>query len=172
VCPRVGEGWLEEEFPCEPAWHGEIATGSVSSCSPFGRTFVRSSVVMQWTEDGYHLLWAIEAPQHKEIENSSLSLEHREFASNAVVEMVTEKVVKLLQPGEKLWVASPVWVVPKRKNDKFRLAVNMRYVTRRSSQKVFKFEGLRDLGALAEREDHAVSYDLMSGYYHADMHPR
>ncbi len=38
----------EEELPCEPAGHGEIATGSVSSRSPFWRTFVRSSVAMQW----------------------------------------------------------------------------------------------------------------------------
>jgi len=25
---------------------------------------------------------------------------------------------------------------------------------------------------LAERGDHAVSYDLMSGYYHVGLHPR
>ncbi len=44
---------MDEELPCEPAGHGEIATGSVSICSPFWRTFVRSSVVMQWIEYGY-----------------------------------------------------------------------------------------------------------------------
>ena len=40
----------------EPAGHGEIATESGLSCSPFLWTFVRSYVVMQSIEDGYHLL--------------------------------------------------------------------------------------------------------------------
>ncbi len=40
------------ELPFEPAGYGEIATGSVSSCAPFWRTFVRSPVVMQWIEHG------------------------------------------------------------------------------------------------------------------------
>ena len=63
VCPSVGEGVLEDELPCEPAGHGEIVTGSVSICSPFCWTFVHSSVVMQWIEDGYRMLWATEASQ-------------------------------------------------------------------------------------------------------------
>jgi len=51
---------MDEELPCEPAGHGEIATESVSICSPFWRTFVRGSVVMQWIEYGYRLLWTVE----------------------------------------------------------------------------------------------------------------
>jgi hypothetical protein len=38
---------LDVEMPCEPAGHGEIATGSDSSCSPLWRTFVRNPVVME-----------------------------------------------------------------------------------------------------------------------------
>ncbi len=56
--PEVGdedEEW-EENMPWEPAGHGEIATSSVSSCAAFWRTFARSSVVMNWIEDGYRLL--------------------------------------------------------------------------------------------------------------------
>ena len=48
---------IDEELSCEPAGHGEIATGSVSRCSPFWRTFVRSFVVMEWIESGYRLLF-------------------------------------------------------------------------------------------------------------------
>jgi len=39
-------------------------------------------------------------------------------------------------------------------------------------EKTFKFEGLKDLSDLAGKGDHAVSYDLMSGYYHVDLDPR
>jgi len=121
VCPCVGEGLLEDELPCEPAGHVEIARGSVSSCSPFWRAFVRIYVAMEWIEDGYHLLWATKAPQQKEMENSSSSLDHREFVTNAVVEMVTEKMVTMLPPAEKPWVVSPLGVVRKPRKDQFRL---------------------------------------------------
>ncbi len=63
-------------------------------------------------------------------------------------------------------------MVPKRGTDKFRLAINIGYVNRHLGQKAFKFEGLKDLPVLAERENHAVSYDLMSGYYHLVLHSR
>jgi hypothetical protein len=80
--------------------------------------------------------------------------------------------VTRLPPGKKPMVVSPLGVVPKRKTNKFRLAVNMRYVNQHLGKKVFKFEGLKDLADLAERGDHAVSYDLMSGNYHMGLHPR
>ena len=60
-------------------------------------------------------------------------------------------------------VVSPVGMVPMRGKNKFRLIVNIKYVNRHLGKKVFKFEGLKDLEDLAERWDHAVSYDLMSG---------
>jgi hypothetical protein len=163
---------MDEELPCEPAGHGEIATGSVSRCFPFWRTFVRSSVVMQWIEFGYRLLWTTEAPQRREMQNSSSASEHHEFVTNAVAEMVAEKVVTMLPPDEKPLVVSPLGVVPKKGTDKFRLTVNMRYVNGYLGKKAFKFEGLKDLSDLAERGDHAVSYDLMSGYYHVGLDPR
>ncbi len=55
------------------------------------------------------------------------------------------KVVILLPPGKKPVVVSPLGVVLKRGTDKFRLTVNMRYVKRHLGNKVFKFEGLKDL---------------------------
>ena len=50
--------------------------------------------------------------------------------------------------------------------------MNMRFVNRHLGGKAFIFEGLKYLAILAEREDHAVSYDLMSGYFHVGLHPR
>ena len=79
---------MDEELPCEPAGHGEIATGSVSSCSPSWRSFVRSHVAMHWIEDNYRLLWAIEAPRLGERQNSSSVSEYRELVSNRVAQMV------------------------------------------------------------------------------------
>ncbi len=99
-------------------------------------------------------------------------MEHQEFVSDAVSEMLAQGSVTKLPPGGKPMVVSPLRVVPKLGNNKFRLTINMRYTNRHLGKKVFKFEGLKDLADLAERGDHTVSYDLMSGYYHVGPHPR
>jgi hypothetical protein len=127
---------------------------------------------MDWIEHGYALLWTTAAPLAREMRNAASALEHMEFVSGAVAEMLAEGAVTRLPPGEKPTVVSPLGVVPKRGTNKFRLTVNMRYVNRHLGKKVFKFEGLKDLADLAEKGDHAVSYDLMSGYYHVGLLPR
>ena len=83
-------------MPCEPAGHGEIAIGSVSGCSAFWRTFVRSVVVMDWIEEGYRLLWTVAAPLAKEMANAPSAADHRDFVSDAVEEMLTGCAVTLL----------------------------------------------------------------------------
>ncbi len=104
--------------------------------------------------------------------NAASAMEHQEFVSGVVLKMLAEGALTRLSPGKKPMVVSSLGVVPKRGNNKFRLTVNMSYVNRRLGKKVLKFEGLKDLVDLAERGDHAVFYDLMSGYYHVALHPR
>ncbi len=98
-----------------------------------------------------------------EFANAPSAMEHNEFVSCAVAEMLAADAVTLFPPGERPLVVSPLGVVPKRGTDKFRLVVNMRYVNKHLGKKAFKFEGLKNP---AERGDYAVFYDLMSGYYH------
>jgi hypothetical protein len=69
-------------------------------------------------------------------------------------------------------VVSPLGVVPKGTEGKCRLIINMRYVKEYLVKKRFKFERLKNLLDLAEKGDHAVSFDLTSGYYHVELHPR
>jgi hypothetical protein len=97
---------IDEELPCEPAGHGEIATGSVSSCSQFWRSFVRSFVVMHWIESDYRLMWTTKAPHRREMQHSSFASEHHEIVSNTVAEIMAEKTITMLPPGEKPWVVS------------------------------------------------------------------
>ena len=84
---------MDEELPCEHAGHGEIATGSVSRCSPLKQSFIRIYVVMHWIEFGYRLMWTTEAPRRREMQNLSSASEHHEFVSSAVAEMVAEKAI-------------------------------------------------------------------------------
>ena len=135
VGARTDNAEGEDELPWEPAGHGEIATGSVTKCQEFWRTFVRSPVVMKWIEEGYRLLWTESSPPRREFANAPSALEHSDFVSGAVEEMLAAEAVTLLPPGEKPTVVSPLGVVPKRGTDKFRLTVNMRYVNKHLGKK-------------------------------------
>ncbi len=61
-------------------------------------------------------MWTTEAPKRREMQNSSFASEHHEVVSNAVAEMVAEKAITMLPPGEKPRVVSPMGVVPKKRH--------------------------------------------------------
>jgi hypothetical protein len=104
--------------------------------------------------------------------NASSASEHGGFVSADVSEMVAANDVTLLPPGEKPWVVRPLGVVPNPRTDKFLMMVNMLFANRHLGKKAFMFEVLKNLADLAERGDHAVSYDLISGYFHVGLLPR
>jgi len=61
---------------------------------------------MNWIEEGYRLLQAVSPTPRRELANAPSVLEHREFVSGAVAEMLAANSRTLLPPGEKTWVVS------------------------------------------------------------------
>jgi hypothetical protein len=118
----------EEELRWETAGHNAIARGNITEYTEFWRTFVRSPLGMNWILEGYRLLRTVSPPPRRELANVPSALEHREFVSSAVAEMLAACAATLLPPREMPWVISPLGVVPKAITGKFRLTVNMRFV--------------------------------------------
>ena len=125
---------------------------------------------MKWIDHGYDLVWDKHPPIAREMQISHSSLEHQDFVTGAVEEMVKAGAVSILPSGTIPTVISPLGVVPKPNSDKFRLIVNMRYVNEHLVKRVFKFEGLSDIADMAVKGDYSVAYDLTSGYYHVSLH--
>ncbi len=130
LCAGLGNVEGEVELPWEPAGHGAIATGSITKCKEFWQTFVRSPVGMNWIEEDYRLLWTVSPSPRMEFANAPSAMEHREFVSGAVAEMLAADAMTLLPPREKPWMVSPLGVVPKARTGKFRLTVIMQFVNR------------------------------------------
>ena len=86
--------------------------------------------------------------------------------------MLAAGAISIMPKGERPEVVSPLGVVPKGTKGKFMLIISRSYVNEHLAKQKFKFEGLRGLTDMAEKGDHAVSFDLTSGYYHVDLHPR
>ena len=76
---------------------------------------------MDWIEHGYALLRTTTTPLATETGNAASAMEHQEFVSGAVSEMLAEGAVTRLPPGEKPMVLSHLGVMPKRGTNKFRL---------------------------------------------------
>jgi len=92
------------------------------------------------------------------------------FVTSAVEEMIVAGAIMILPKGERRPdVASPLGVVPKGTEGESMLIISMRCVNEHMVKKKFKFEGLKDLEDLAEKGDHALSFDLASGYYHVEL---
>ena len=162
----------DPDLLCEPAGSGPIATGSVKKYADFWRTFVKSSWVLSWIEKGYELQWIDKPPAQRITKNSASALAHASFVSSAVYEMFAAGAISIMPKGERPEVVSPLGVFPKGTEGMFRLIINMCYVIEHLVKQKFKFEGLKDLANMAEKGDHAVSFDLTSGYYHVGLHPR
>ena len=77
---------------------------------------------MKWIEEGYRLLWTVSPPPRMEFANAPSAMEHSEFVSCAVAEMLAGDAVTLTPPGVKPVVVSPLGVLPKRGTNKFRLS--------------------------------------------------
>ena len=80
---------------------------------------------MSWIDNGYVLWWSEGAPARREVPNSPSALAHADFVTLALAEMLAAGAISKLPLGFKLEVVSPLGVVPKGKNGKFRLVINM-----------------------------------------------
>jgi hypothetical protein len=109
VGARIDNAEGDVELPWEPAGHGAIATCGITKCQEFWRTFVRSPVVMSWIEEGYRLLWTVSPPARREFANAPSALEHSDFVSGAVEEMLAADAVTLLAPRGKANGGEPSW---------------------------------------------------------------
>jgi hypothetical protein len=126
-----------------------------------------------WIEKGYELQWTDKPLAQRIAKNSASALTHASFVSSAVEEMLAAEAISILPKGERPEVVSPLGVVPKGTEGKFRLIINiMSYVNEHLVKQKFKFEGLKDMANMAEKGNHAVSFDLTSGYYPVGLHPR
>ena len=72
------------DLVCKPVGSGSIATGSVSADASFWRTFVKSSWVMSWIDNGYEVLWSKRAPARREVPNSPSALAREDFVTPAL----------------------------------------------------------------------------------------
>ncbi len=127
------EDWVNnQDLVCELVGSGSIATGSVNENASFWHAFVKSSRMMSWIDNGYELLWFEGAPARREVSNSPSALAHEGFVSSALAEMLEAGAISKLPVGYMPEIVSPLGVVPKGKEGKFRVTATYQYRTYRT----------------------------------------
>ncbi len=125
-----------------------------------------STVVLNWIRYGVELPFQ-KIPQEREFPNrENFSQQEEAFISEEIRRM--EECGALLRTNIKPIVLSPIHAVPK-KNGKFRLVIDMRYLNSHLIVPKFKMEGLETLASMVEEGDHMFTVDLQDGYYHVNM---
>ena len=123
-------------------------------------------MVLDWIETGVALPFQ-KVPVPKIFNNKKIPELESTFLSLEVKRMVDcGAVVPLREPP---LISSPIHAVPK-KNGKFRLVIDMRYLNSHLIVPKFKMEGLETLSKMLEPEDSMFTVDLQDGYYHINMH--
>ncbi len=128
------EACLDESTPFEIEG-GVQSVGSTASPIMHGRLkahvdawkeITTSSLVLSWVSEGFPLRWASKPPAPRSMPNHPSALQHKEFVTNAVKELLRSKVISVAL--HKPVVVSPLGVVPKKGEAKYRLIFDGRYV--------------------------------------------
>ena len=125
-----------------------------------------SQVVLAWIEEGVALPFQ-RVPIPKIFNNKNIPYLESQFITQEVKRMLDCGAI--LQLNEPPLICSPIHAVPK-KNGKFRLVIDMRYLNSHLVVPKFKMEGLDTLSKMVEADDYMFTVDLQDGYYHINMH--
>ena len=107
-----------------------------------------------------------EEPPCKIMQNHSICNKHFEFVDNSIKELLANNCIK--QAIDIPHVCNPLSVVCNREG-KLRLVLDLRFVNRYLWKCKFKYEDLRTVMTMFEREDYVITFDLKSGYHHVGM---
>ena len=124
--------------------------------------------VLNIVRQGYILPFR-SVPESRFFKNQSSALKHKEFVSQAVIDLVSYGcVVELKDPP---FVCNPLLVVTSRSGKK-RLVVNLRYINQHLQIDKFKYEDMRTGLMFFEQGEYLITFDLKSGYHHVDIHEK
>ena len=165
------EHYIDFNSPSSPATcikhTGENSLqGKLASCINFWKyTLCAPEEILAIIRSGY-VIPLKEEPPCKIMQNHSICNKHFEFVDNSIKELLANNCIK--QAIDIPHVCNPLSVVCNREG-KLRLVLDLRFVNRYLWKCKFKYEDLRTVMTMFEREDYVITFDLKSGYHHVGM---
>ena len=116
--------------------------------------------------EGYKLPLLSFPPQFARPNHKS-ALENADFVTNSLEELTTNRCIQQIKSQPH--ICSPLSVVTNRSGKK-RLVLNLRFLNQFVLKEKFKYEDIRLVMLMFQKEDYMFTFDLKSGYHHIDIH--
>lgn len=127
-----------------------------------------SPTLLRWIRLGVKLP-LVQLPALRSMRNLRLTEDQAVWVDGEIQRLLRVGALRELLPYEPAFL-SPIGVVPK-KNNKFRLIVDMRLLNSYVRPPKFKFQSLRDLATILRPGDYMFTIDFQDGFFHAEVHP-
>ena len=114
---------------------------------------------------GYKLPLLSEPPPFYAPNNRS-SFRHRTFVENSVEQLLADGCIQEL--SERPYCCNPLTVA---EGGKLRLVLDLRHVNKFLGKSKFKYENLKTVSEMFEKDFYFCSFDLKSGYHHIPISP-
>ena len=140
--------------------------GNLSSKIVFWEKSIKASkFVLQIIEHGYRLPFISEPPPFY-AQNNMSSQRNTEFVERTINLYAKKGYVREISTIP--YCCNPLTVA---EGKKLRLVLDLRHVNQFLHLDKFRYEDLRVVADLIEQGDYFTKYDLVSGYFHIDIHP-
>ena len=96
--------------------------------------------------------------------NNLSAIKHREFVSQAIEELLANKCIQ--EHDKPTFCVNPLTVA---EGKKLRLVIDLRHVNQYLVKPKFKYEDLRSLSQVLQKNSWFFTWDLKSGYHHVDI---
>eukprot|EP00111_Clytia_hemisphaerica_P013786 TCONS_00040574-protein len=141
--------------------------GKIQKFSEFWEKDLKASnFALNIVHEGYKIPFESEPPKFFAKNNAS-SLKNRTFVTDSITQLLKDDCIKKVD--EPPHCVNPLTVAEG--NSKLRLVLDLRHVNRYIKPKKFKYENLKQVSELTNKNDFLITFDLKSGYHHVPINP-
>ena len=122
-------------------------------------------MILSVVKHGYCIPF-FEQPSPFFAKNNRSSLNNRGFVEKSILELLENNCIKEVKSPS--YCVNPLSVAER--NGKKRLVIDLRHINKHLSIKKFKYENLKIVSELFEKDFVFCTFDLKSGYHHVQIH--
>ena len=139
---------------------GSVA-GKISEHQFYWENILEASpFVMSMVKNGYYLPFKRQ-PTKCFLKNNKSSLRHKEFVTNSILELLRDNCIE--EVSDIPYCVNPLTVA---EGQKLRLVLDLRHVNECLEVKKFKYENLKTVADMFDKDFYFGTFDLKSGYHH------
>lgn len=151
-------------WECDNSNEDSVA-GKIRHFVPFWEHKLKASnFTLDIVKNGYKIPFLADPPSFYAANNKS-SLQHPQFVEQSISKLLSDECISAVDYPP--YCINPLTVTER--NSKLRLVLDLRHVNTYIDPPKFKYENLKKVSELYEKNDYIITFDLKSGYHHVPI---